>query len=80
MFTRTHSLEQLYPSMTMANRPSSRLKKWMLPLSRLIAFSPSTRYHESRVGRGSLDSPRQREVQLELDLFDHRKQPWFFTD
>ena len=64
----------------MSNRSSSRLKKWVLPLRRLIAYSPASRFNESRVGRGSLDSPRQREVQLELDLFDHRKQPWFFTD
>lgn len=64
----------------MPNPSSSRLKKWMQPLRRLIAYSPTPRYNESRVGRGSLDSARQREVQLELDLFDPRKQPWFFTD
>lgn len=65
----------------MPNRHSPRLHRWMRSLRRFIAVYPAPRANaDSRVARGSLDSPRQREVQLELDLFDRRKHPWFFTD
>lgn len=65
----------------MSNSARPRLSKLLRQLNALVSFSPSFRQDDSsRVARGSLDSPRQREVQLELDLFDRRKQPWFFTD
>ncbi len=70
-----------WPHHLMANTTRPRLTKLLRQLNALVSFSPSLRQDDSsRVARGSLDSPRQREVQLELDLFDRRKQPWFFTD
>jgi hypothetical protein len=45
-------------------------------LRTLIAIAPSRQGFHA----GSLESPRLRDVQLELDLFVKRPQPWSFTD
>ncbi len=65
----------------MSNSARPRLTKIWHKLRLMTSFAPSPKgLGESWVRRGSLDSARQREVQLELDLTDHRRQPWSFTD
>ncbi len=60
----------------MQNRPRPRLNKLFHKLRTLIAVAPMRQgFHPSE-----LESPRQREVQLELDLFVKRTRPWSFTD
>ncbi len=65
----------------MQNDSRPRFGKWYRKLRAWMVFSPaSSIQNASQIGRGSLESPKQREVQLELELFDRRTQPWFFTD
>ncbi len=60
----------------MQNRPRPRLNKLFQKLRTMIAVAPLRRgFHPA-----SLESSRSREVQLELDLFVKRPQPWSFTD
>lgn len=60
----------------MTNRPRPRLTKLFRKLRTLIAVAP----HRQRFQAEAMESPRLREVQLELDLFVRRPQPWSFTD
>lgn len=60
----------------MQNRPKPRLTKLFRKLRTLIAVAPTRQGFHA----GALESPRLRDVQLELDLFVKRPQPWSFTD
>jgi hypothetical protein len=60
----------------MTNRPRPRLTKLFRKLNLLMAVAPP----RSRLKETALESVRMREVQLELDLFAQRPQPWSFTD
>lgn len=60
----------------MTNRPRPRLTKLFRKLSLLMAVAPT----RGQLKETALESVRLREVQLELDLFVQRPQPWSFTD
>jgi hypothetical protein len=60
----------------MTNRSRPRLTKLFRKLSLLMAVAPT----RQRLTESALESVRLREVQLELDLFAQRPQPWSFTD
>lgn len=60
----------------MHNRPRPRLARVLRKLSSFISISPE----QGGFHGGALDSPRQREVQLELDLFTKRPRPWSLPD